>query len=355
MVQLLVASLIGFFTSLFLTYISIPLAKKFGFVDDPAKHKHPAIIHTGIIPRAGGVPILLSIFCTYVLLTHEISKPILGIFLGAFILIIVGLFDDLLDLSPYVRFVINIIAALCVVGFGIGINAITNPLGGTIALTDFKINFELFGAAHSIVVLADILAVLWIVWMMNAVNWSSGVDGQLAGIIVIGAAVLGIAAWRYAENDANLLPVVFLAIATAVGFLGFLPFSFFPQKIMPGYSGAALGGYLLAVLAILSGARLATALIVLGVPMADGIWAMVRRLSRKQSPFRGDREHFHHQLLSLGLTKRQTALFYWVACAILGSAALQLDSRGKVFAIILIAAIFGGVTYWIYFAAKWKK
>lgn len=345
-------SVIGFLVSLGLTKIMIPVAKRFGLVDDPKTHKHPGIVHTGIIPRAGGVPIFLGLLVTYFLLTQQVTHQIVGIFLGAIVLVIVGLFDDRWDISPYIRFIINIIVALCVVGFGVGINAITNPLGGIISLTDWKITFDLFGTPHSIVVLADIVAMLWIVWMMNAINWSSGVDGQLSGIVVIGAIVLGIVAWRFASQDANQLPVIYLATATAIAFLGFLPFSFYPQKIMPGYSGAALGGYLLAVLAILSGARLATALIVLGVPMADGALAMIRRLSRKQSPFRGDREHLHHHLLVRGWSKRKIALFYWGTCAMLGLTALQLDSRGKLFALILIAAVFGGITYWIYWTSK---
>ncbi len=355
MIPLLFGLLTGALVSFLATPLTISLAKRFHFVDDASTHKHPAILHTGIIPRAGGIPILLGISIGYLVLTQHVSKQIIGIGIGSIALIITGILDDRYDLSPYIRFLINVAIAVIVVGFGVGIAFVTNPFGGIIQLDQWVIAFALFGSVHKIIVLADILAVLWIVWMMNAINWSSGVDGQLSGIVAIGDAILWIAAWRFPANDHRQMPDVYLADATAAGFIGFLPWSTYPQKIMPGYSGAALGGFLLAVLAIFSGARLATALIVLGVPMADGVWAIMRRLSRKQSPFRGDREHFHHELLKKGVSKRAIALFYWITCAMLGIAALMLDSRGKLFAVILIAAVFGGLISWLRYLSTYSN
>lgn len=344
---LFVALLLSFFIAVILTPLTIRYAKRIGLVDDPKAHNHPAIIHTGLIPRSGGIPIFAALVITYLLSGQSITKQSMGIFLGALCIVVMGVLDDKYDLSPYIRFIMNIVVALIVVGFGIGINFITNPFGGVIPLTDLRLSFDIFGDTRTIVLLADAVAILWIVWMMNAINWSSGVDGQVSGIVAIGAIILGIAAWRFAATDPSQLPVVFLALVTAGAYLGFLPWSFYPQKIMPGYSGAALGGYLLAILAILSGARVATALIVLGVPMADGIWAVTRRLLRKQSPFRGDNEHFHHWLLRLGISKRNVALCYWAACAMLGIVALQLNSQGKLFALLFIAIVFGGIVYWL--------
>ncbi len=348
MTQLLVGFLVGFCVSLLTTPLAIVLAKHFGLVDNPTTHQHPAIVHQGIIPRAGGLPIYLGIVASYFAITQHFSKQTIGILAGAFLIVITGLLDDRFDLSPYIRFFVNIIIALIVVGFGVGIGFITSPFGGVIHLNQIVLHLQFLGGAHSIIVIADIFAILWIIWMMNAINWSSGVDGQLPGIVAIGAIVLGVVAYRFSQVDPGQIPVVFLAVATAAAFIGFIPFSFYPQKIMPGYGGAALGGYLLAVLAILSGAKLATALIVLAVPMTDGLLAIVRRVSRRQSPFRGDREHFHHHLLELGWSKRSIALFYWLTCAMLGVIALQLDSKGKLFALLAFAVVFGGIIYWIY-------
>lgn len=350
----------GVITACLLAFLFTPftiyLARKFGFVDDPLTHSHPAIVHKGIIPRSGGVPVFLAILIASLLFLPFISKPMIGVLLGAAMIVGIGVVDDKYDVSPYVRFIVNILAAMVVVGFGVGVNFVTNPFGpGVISLTDWRITFEAFGSMHSIVVWADIIAVLWIVWMMNAINWSSGVDGQVSGIIAIAAAVLGVAAMRFLDQTGATLAVVFLAFVTAGAYAGFLPFSFYPQKIMPGYSGAALGGYLLAILAILSGARVATALIVLAVPMADGAWAVIRRLSRKQSPFRGDKEHLHHHLLARGMHKRNIAFVYWLACAILGVLALQLDSRGKLFTIIFIAVVCGGLVLWFRYISTYLK
>lgn len=124
---------------------------------------------------------------------------------------------------------------------------------------------------------------------------------------------------------------------------------------MPGYSGGALGGYLLAVLSILSGAKVATAILVLGIPMMDAFYSFSRRLAAGKSPFWGDRGHLHHRLLARGWGRRRIALFYWTVSAILGALALSLDSQGKLFAIILVAGFFGGIILWLKLVSGWRK
>jgi UDP-GlcNAc:undecaprenyl-phosphate GlcNAc-1-phosphate transferase len=229
------------------------------------------------------------------------------------------------------------------VGSGVGITWITNPLGGQIRLDEIIIRFnfppvlpfDLFSGPHSIVLLADIFAFIWIVWVMNALNWSSGVDGQLSGIVAIGLAAVGIAAAQFVSFDPSQIPVAALSFIAAGAYFGFLPWSFYPQKIMPGYGGATLGGMLLATLGILAGAKLATITLILIVPMIDGVWAILRRLLSGRSPVWGDREHLHHQLLALGWKKWQVAIFYYLMVGLFALLALTLDHRGRFFAITL--------------------
>ena len=275
-----------------------------------------------------------------------VDKHLLGIILGATVTLIVGLLDDKLDLNPYLRLLANGLAASCVVGAGIGIAFVTNPLhGGVIHLDQPQINYVLFGGWHSIWILSSLFGLFWIVWNMNIVGWSSGIDGQLPGFVVIAAVVIGVLGLRVSQ-DITQWPVIVLAAACAGAYLGFLPWNFYPQKIMPGYSGKSLAGFFLAVLAILSGAKVATTILVLGIPMADAILSIIRRITAGHSPVWGDRGHLHHKLLDLGFSKRMIAIFYWFFAATLGMGALFLNSQQKFYAIVMVFVILVAFSFW---------
>ncbi len=275
-----------------------------------------------------------------------VDKHLLGIILGATVTLIVGLLDDKLDLNPYLRLLANGLAASCVVGAGIGIAFVTNPLhGGVIHLDQPQINYVLFGGWHSIWILSSLFGLFWIVWNMNIVGWSSGIDGQLPGFVVIAAVVIGVLGLRVSQ-DITQWPVIVLAAACAGAYLGFLPWNFYPQKIMPGYSGKSLAGFFLAVLAILSGAKVATMILVLGIPMADAILSIIRRITAGHSPVWGDRGHLHHKLLDLGFSKRMIAIFYWFFAATLGMGALFLNSQQKFYAIVMVFVILVAFSFW---------
>jgi UDP-GlcNAc:undecaprenyl-phosphate GlcNAc-1-phosphate transferase len=137
--------------------------------------------------------------------------------------------------------------------------------------------------------------------------------------------------------------------------LGYLPFSVFPQKTMPGYGGTSFAGFMLATLAILSTTKVGTALVVLGVPLIDAVYVGTRRILEKKSPFRGDNKHLHHRLLELGWSKRSIALFYWVVTAILGFVALNLNSSQKLITMLVISIGLGGFLIWISFGRFLKQ
>jgi UDP-GlcNAc:undecaprenyl-phosphate GlcNAc-1-phosphate transferase len=282
------------------------------------------------------------------------DKHLFGILLGAGVLAVIGVIDDVKNIHPYTRLAAGIVAALCVVGAGIGIAYVTNPLGGIIRLDHPQLPIYLFGSWHYIWLLADLFAAFWIVWCMNMLNWSKGVDGQLPGIVVIAALVIGLLSLQFA-SDVTQWPVVRLAAITGGSFLGLLVWNIYPQRMMPGYGAGSLAGYLLAVLSILSGAKLATLILVLGVPMVDALYVMVRRIQAGKSPIWGDRSHLHHAFMDLGWGKRRIAAFYWLVTACLGMIALQLNPRQKAFTIILIGlmvGIIGGFLRWFIFSSR---
>jgi UDP-GlcNAc:undecaprenyl-phosphate/decaprenyl-phosphate GlcNAc-1-phosphate transferase len=337
--------LFSFIISIICTPLAIKFAWHYKIIDDPAKNKHPKVIHTYPVPRGGVIPIIISFVVTS-LFFLPIDKHLVGIILGSLIAATVGLIDDKFNLNPYVRIITCTICALVVVVCGVGIPYINNPLGGIINLDQPRIIFSFLGDGHSIWLLADILAILWIVWCMNIINWSSGLDGQISGVVPIAAITIAMLSLRNPQ-DITQWPVAILAAICAGAYLGFLPFHLFPQKIMPGFGGTTLAGFLLAVLAILAGAKINTAVIVLGIPMFDGVWTVIRRVMTGHSPFWGDRGHLHHRLLDLGWSKKSVATFYWIITGILGILVLNLNSEQKFYTIVTLVIIIGGVLLWL--------
>lgn len=343
----LVSAIVAFVT----TPLVIKLATKLGIIDDPRRNKHPKVIHTYPVPRGGGIPIFLALLISS-LAFLPIDKHAVGILLGAGILVVMGTLDDRLNLNPYLRLALGFVAAAAPIAAGIGIAFISNPLGGIIDLSHPQITFTLLGSAHSIWVVSDLFALLWIVFLMNMVNMGAkGVDGQLSGVTVIAALTIAFLSLRYSA-DITQWPVIILAAITAGAYLGFLPWHIFPQKIMPGYGGSTLAGYLLAVLSILSTTKVGALMVVLGVPLIDTGYTIVRRILSGKSPVWGDRGHLHHRLLDAGLTKRQVAFFYWGITALLGFLALNLNTATKLYTMIGIALSLGGLIIWLTYRPK---
>ncbi len=333
-----------FFVALLSTAICTPLIivlmKKARIVDDPQTHKHPALIHTKPIPRGGGIALFIGTWIAAFIFLH-VSKLLIGMFAASLIAVIIGTIDDKYDISRYFRFFMNFVCAAIVVGSGVGVAFVTNPFGGILHLDTIRWTFFLFGNYHTIFVLSDLFALLWIVWVMNMLNWSKGVDGQMPGVVAISALVIGLLSLRFSLSDPFTLINANLSFALAGASVGFLVYNFYPAKIFPGY-GATTIYLLLATLSIMSTSKLATAVLVMGVPMVDGIFTVIRRILTGKSPFWMDNKHLHHLLLRLGYGQRSIALFYWIVSAILGTGALTLDSRGKVFAILMLILLAGG-------------
>ncbi len=324
---------------------TIKLAKKLRIVDDPRYHKHPKVIHTYPVPRGGGLPIYFSIVMSS-LLFLPLDYYLKLIIFGATLIAIIGFLDDKYNLNPYLRILLQISALLIPALGGIGINFISNPLGGMIQLDKFFFNINYGGVAIKIKPLVIGFTVFWVFFIMNMVNMGAkGVDGQLPGVVAVAALTIGLLSLRFSA-DITQWPVIILAGITAGAYLGFLPWNFYPQKIMPGYSGSTLGGYMLAILSILSTAKVGTLLIVLGIPIIDTVFVITRRIAKGKSPVWGDRTHLHHKLLDKGWSKAKVAIFYWITALILGLFSLILNSATKIYTIIGIVLIVIGISFW---------
>lgn len=346
--ELVSIAIIAFLITLISIPFNIRLAKKFGLVDDPNNRPHPAHIHTKIIPRAGGLAIYLAIVLSSLLFLN-IEKYLVGIFLGITVLLIIGLIDDRVKrFNPYLRLGLLILAASCAVLSGIGISFITNPLphlpflpqlfsGEIIKLDTVVIPFNFIGE-HKLILIADLFALIWIMALTQIINWSKGVDGQMPGITAVASITIGVLSWQlYTQGDPNQLNLAKLALITVGTSIGFLIFNWHPAKIFPGFSGSTILAYILAVLSILSGAKVATALLVLAIPTADFIYTFFRRILKGKSPVWGDRGHLHHLLLDRGWSQRAISLFYITGSAILGLVSLLIQDESKSF---VVAAAF---------------
>lgn len=346
----LAAAIISFLT----TPIVIVVYRRIGLVDFPDPKK-PMTTHDKPVPRGGGIPIFVSIMCC-ALLFIRVDQHLVGIMIGMFILAAVGVLDDRYNLHPYIRLPLLFLAAGVVVASGIGIAYITVPFVGLVHLNQPQVSFELFGQPRSVWMLADMFALFWIVSVMNFVNWSKGLDGQLPGIVVIAALVIGALSLKFSA-DITQWPVIILALVTAGAYAGFLPWNFYPQKIMPGYGGGIIGGYMLAVLSLLSTTKVGTLLVVLGIPLIDALFTIIRRVAHRKSPVWGDRGHLHHRLLdAFHWSKRRIALFYWATTAAFGLIALQLNSKQKFYTMLAVGLALGGALIWInYFGQSSKR
>ena len=324
--------ILAIFLSALISYLLTPKVRNFfisrGFVEDPKLKNKKTGNATALkpVPRGGGLPVFIAILITS-LIFLPLDHHLITILAAALFTVIIGLIDDIKDISPHFRLFCNFLSAIAIVSAGIGINYISNPFGGVINLSFLP---------------ASLLAIFWIVWSTNTVGWAAGVEGQLPGFVAISAIFIGILGLRYAV-DTLQWPVIILAGAVAGAYLGFLPFNFFPQSIMPGYSAKSLAGFFLSLLSILSGAKLATLIFLLGIPMIDAFLVIIRRLLRHQSIFVSDGSHFHHQLLKLGWSRSQIAIFYWAVTLSLGLLSLFLNSQQKFYALFGLLLIFSAL------------
>lgn len=323
-------------------------AIRYDFVDRPGDARK---IHTRPIPLLGGLGIfiaLLTVGALYYFLappdwpslvdTHVLAKHLIGLLLASFILIVGGVLDDRYALKPLQMIGVPFCAVLVVIAFGLGVESVTDPLTGQQMILDQweVLLFWWNGLPRYFTVFADILTFLWLFGTMYTTKLLDGLDGLVSGITVIGSVVIGLVSLFFFVNE----PTALLSFLTAGAFAGFLIWNFNPAKIFLGESGSLLAGFLLGVLAIISGAKFAVALLVLGIPILDTAWIIFRRtVIEKRSPFQGDRKHLHFRMVDAGFSMRQTVLILWTVSALFGVAALFMQTQQKAAALVLLAAV----------------
>jgi UDP-GlcNAc:undecaprenyl-phosphate GlcNAc-1-phosphate transferase len=267
-------------------------------------------------------------FCLWPPATGEDARRLAAVLLGSVFVFLFGLWDDRRQLPAWPQFAAQAAAALIAIAGTVFIERFTNPLTNRLVVIPDVLPFVGWGAVAAI-------TLFWVMGMMNTVNWLDGLDGLAAGVGLIAAGLFAIHSYQLGQTEIALFPT-----ALAGACLGFLPFNFHPARVFMGTAGAMVLGYALATLSILAPARIATALLVLGVPIVDVAWLIINRWRRGESPAHGGRDHLHHRLLALGLGQRQIVLLYYLFCLFFGGLALTLSSR--LFKLVALLALSAG-------------
>lgn len=326
------------------TPIMIFLGKRFGIVTRVTPRRITEGDRRSLSKLGGGV--LFISFTLTVLLAQLLAVPrfdseepirLTGLLLGGSVVFVAGMLDDWLELRPLHLFIAQFVAAGLAIHFKIFIEGFNNPLTGTQT------------SAWPFVMTIG-LTLLWIVGMTNTVNFLDGLDGLSHGVVLIAAVVLFVNSAFVLEPPQ--MSVSLLPLALMGSTLGFLLFNFYPSRIFAG-GGAYLLGYLIACLSIIGGAKMATVLMVMALPIMDTAWQVINRVLTRRSPFRGDRGHMHHRLMDLGFSQRQIVLGYYAFCTFFGTLTLLLESRSfKFISLLIMLLVIAGGFALVWFLAQ---
>ena len=339
--RILLAVAVAFLISFLMTPPVKRFAEAVGAVDLPSKRR----INDHPVPRMGGIAIVCG-FMVALLLFADITKPVSGILIGSMLIAIMGGIDDVINLNPWIKLGVQIVAALVAIRCGVVLDGIFNPfikaeyVGGN---TFFISNW-----------LGVILTLGWIVMCTNAVNLIDGLDGLAVGVSAISSVTMLLVSLMV--SDINITIILACLCGACIGFM---PYNLNPAKIFMGDVGAQTLGFILATASTLGLFKMHAVItflvpmLALAVPLADTVFAFFRRILHGQSPFVADKGHFHHRLLALGLNQKQAVAILYGITAILGFLSVLLAGASPLLKIGCLAASFMvALVVWIFIIRK---
>lgn len=318
----IIAGFLAFLIALALYPLAKTWGKHFKILDQPAKRK----VHQKATPHTGGLIFFITFWLVVAIFHYfvpQIFPALLAfkIFLGSVIIFGLGLLDDKYGLSPYLRLSAQITVALLIAYFGIRIDTINIPFYAMIHIE----GFWSYG-----------LTIFWIVMLINIVNWLDGLDGLASGVSII--AFLAIIYTAFLPWVGALDAALFASVAVGL-LLAFIPYNFLKGNLFMGDSGSNFLGYILAITSMLGAAKLATSFLVLGLPILDGAWVILYRLRQDKNIFLADKNHFHHRLLRLGLSKKQAVIIFWLFSLVFGLLVITASTQLKLYGLIVLIVI----------------
>ncbi len=313
----------GFILALFAAVIMTPIVKRIAIYwkafDEPNHRK----VHTKIMPRLGGLAIYIAFLVAFIMVVPK-NMLTIGILVGGTIMVIIGVIDDKKPLSAKVKFLGQLVAAILVVMvFGLKVEFINLPFDGVVTFGWLGIPFT----------------ILWIIGVSNAINLIDGLDGLAAGVSAIATSTIFIMSLMIGNYTVSFLSIILLG-----AIIGFLFFNFYPAKIFMGDSGSLFLGFMLASMSIL-GFKYVTLfafimpILILGVPISDTFFAIIRRMVHKKPISEADKNHLHHRLLQTGLSHRQTVITIYGLSMVFGISAVFFNQATLWGAVVIVGII----------------
>ena len=332
--QLIMPFLLAFLLVYLIAPYFIDFARDRGIITNPLLHSHPGMVLLQPSTRGGGVVFTAGFLLTSLFFV-ALSKQIIGIYLVALILAIMGLADDYQNThprsllrfleAPWLRLLLLFVLVTFLTLFGIQIDFIGNPFGGIVQLTQFSF-------------VPAVITVIWIVWILNLLSWSNGIDGQYSGIIGIASVVIAFLALRFSPLLPEHVDYAQLAIAAAGASFGLVKYTWNPSKILWGFS-AMSAGLVMASLSVLISSKIATSILIVLIPFLDAVVTIIRRLIQGKNPLKGDRGHLHHLLMDRGWSVRKIAAFYWITTAAFGLIGLWASEEYSILVTLTLALL----------------
>ena len=356
--------IVGFSLALILSLFLTGVARKIGLKYNILSHPRARDVHIQPVARIGGPAIFLAFVLTLISVVSifhlglsagrswfHLDWHLWGIVAGGLVIVGFNLFDDIKGLSAAKKMAVQILAAFIIIASGVGINSLTNPFGPAINLNSVYIPlFSLHGVVYHFSLWSDLLTLVWLVGMMNVMNFVDGIDGLASGFSIIAALILFLLSISTVVNQPS---TAMIAIVFAGAVAGFLFWNFPPAKIFMGDSGSMFLGFVLGVLPLISGGKLATAFLVLGFPIIDGLVVAIGRVVRKENPFNtADKTHLHHRFLEAGFSTRQAILSMYLIAAAFGWVALRSSTKEKLIAAVALILL---VLICVLFLSRLKK
>ncbi len=339
--------LLAFAVALLTSFLSVPFVKNIAIkakaIDVPKDGRR---MHKTPIPRMGGLSIFYGFVLSILCFTEGFDKDLAAILIGATIIVVLGIVDDIKALPALPKLLVQIISAIIPVAAGTRINFVSIPFSNAAdAATNIPIN----------TIISCIVSVLWIVAVTNAVNLIDGLDGLAAGVSTIASAsILFIAL----IDGTSPFDVILIPVCLVGACLGFLPYNLNPAKIFMGDTGATFLGYIMAVMSIKGLFKSYTVItfiapvLILGLPLFDTSFAIIRRIIRRQPIMQADRGHLHHRLIDMGFNQKQTVSVLYTISALLGLSAIIMEGYKPSVGILLLISVFAFVLLAIIFAGR---
>lgn len=318
------------------------LFEQWGLVDKPG----PQRVNKNIVARGLGVAMFLA-FLVGIGVSYSMpvvrfpieTERILLMIIGAAIIVAVMLVDDAIDLPPRVKLMWQVVAGLMII--------LPRIQGESRGIVIEQFNVPWMGVVTVPMIVAFVGTLVWLVGMMNVMNWVDGLDG-LAGSISLVACVIMFIHTFWGLGGLPQFTISLLPLLLAAAILGFMPFNWYPSKVIMGDAGAMFLGYMLGVISIIGGAKIGMMLLVLGFPILDGIWVTLNRLMHGRNAMQRDAGHLHHRLLRAGFNQPQVVLIFSGISAIFGGFALLLPNReSKLIALILMGGLLLLILWWL--------